>query len=274
MVSSFKTVGKEYDKDKIESHIVNILNAQELIGQFQAQIRKLDEEKKKNEKIQDLIDERIELEEQNKQLDDEIDELNKSYGVYEKIYKQSKKKFENKTKDIKDNKEIERKIKLLSEVKSRLESELKEMSKKYSENLKVNIEFLLNNMLTSRRKVSVTSDFFVKVYDSYGDESKSEGQFAVVSFAYIGAILKLLKEQKAIKNKEYPLVLDGPFSKLDEDQKQNVINEIPKFAPQIILFSKDNLQEYFQNGMIGDVWTIVSNDERNISTIEEGYQWK
>ena len=65
-----------------------------------------------------------------------------------------------------------------------------------------------------------------QITDSFGDESKSEGQFAVVSFAYIGGILKMLRSEEHLATKEYPLVLDGPFSKLDPDQRQNVIDMI------------------------------------------------
>ena len=132
---------------------------------------------------------------------------------------------------------------------------------------------MINQMLTSKRYVKVSPEFAVRVEDSNGDESKSEGQFAVVSFAYIGGILKMLKEDDKLSAKEYPLILDGPFSKLDSDQRQNVIDVIPKFAPQVILFSKDNLQEYFEEDAIGRVWTIVSNDEKNIASVKEGFLW-
>lgn len=75
-------------------------------------------------------------------------------------------------------------------------------------------------MLTSKREVQLSEDFQLQVKDSYGDESKSEGQFAVISFAYIGGILKVLKSYKKLADKEYPLILDGPFSKLDDEQKE------------------------------------------------------
>ena len=74
-------------------------------------------------------------------------------------------------------------------------------------------------MLTSKRTVSVSREFAVRVTDSFNDESKSEGQFAVVSFAYIGGILKMLKDDPSFNGKEYSLILDGPFSKLDPDQR-------------------------------------------------------
>ena len=129
-------------------------------------------------------------------------------------------------------------------------------------------------MLTSKRKVTVSKDFAVRVYDSHDNESKSEGQFAVVSFAYIGGILDMLKNEKNLVNKEYPLVLDGPFSKLDKEQRANVINVIPQLAPQIILFSKDNLQNLIPNENLGYVWTIESNEEKNIAKVRRGFLWK
>ena len=83
----------------------------------------------------------------------------------------------------------------------------------------------------------------------------------------------MLLSEECLKAKEYPLVLDGPFSKLDPDQRQNVVNMLPTFAPQVILFSKDDLHSVFPTDTIGRVWTIVSNDEKNIARIEEGHLW-
>ena len=83
----------------------------------------------------------------------------------------------------------------------------------------------------------------------------------------------MLQSEEQLSDKEYPLVLDGPFSKLDPDQRQNVVDMIPKFAPQVILFSKDDLQDVFASDNIGRIWTIVSNEEKNIARIEEGYLW-
>lgn len=49
---------------------------------------------------------------------------------------------------------------------------------------------------------------------------------------------------------------------------------IPQFAPQVILFSKDDLHGVFDEEHIGRVYTIVSNEEKNIAKIEEGHLWK
>ena len=120
----------------------------------------------------------------------------------------------------------------------------------------------------------MTPDFAVSVTDSFQDESKSEGQFAIVSFAYIGGILRMLRADEELREKEYPLVLDGPFSKLDPDMRQNVVNALPKFAPQVIIFSKDDLHDVINPDDIGNVWTIQSNEERNVASVKEGKLWK
>ena len=83
----------------------------------------------------------------------------------------------------------------------------------------------------------------------------------------------MLKSEEHLSDKEYPLVLDGPFSKLDPTKIQNVVDVVPKFAPQVILFSKDSLQDVFAPEQIGCVWTIKSNVEQNVAVIREGYLW-
>lgn len=84
----------------------------------------------------------------------------------------------------------------------------------------------------------------------------------------------MLKDDPDLSGKEYPLVLDGPFSKLDPDQRQNVVNMLPQFAPQVIVFSKDDLHDVIAPDNIGRVWTIQSNEEKNVARIEEGKLWK
>ena len=66
-------------------------------------------------------------------------------------------------------------------------------------------------------------------------------------------------------------MLDGPFSKLDAYHRQNVIDTIPSYAPQVILFSKDDIHNCFASSDSISEWTIYSNDDRNISRVEHGY---
>ncbi len=268
-----KIWGQGYNRDKLNAHIENAVTNQEEAHLCDEKIKALDAEEKNSKDIEQLIIDRRNAEERCRELSDSITSISTQIETYDKYLKKQMADFEKKTSQLKSNEIINRRIEVMILVRDFFKNKLDEESIRYSALLQNYIQELLNEMLTSKRDVSVGPDFSVRVVDSYKDESKSEGQFAVVSFAYIGGILKLVTSEGEFDGKEYPLVLDGPFSKLDIDQRQNVIDCIPQFAPQIILFSKDDLQEYIAPEVLGRVYTIHSNEEKNVSEVREGYAW-
>ncbi len=265
--------GTGYNKKAVERWIGMVLDNREQALANDQKIKDLDEEEKGNPDIEDLVVSRQQAEERISELNDLINELDTGLAKYNAYLKKHMKIFDDLTKRNADSIKVQHKIDIMERVLKQFTDRLADESVRYSGELQINIQTLLDQMLTSKRKVSVSPEFAVRVTDSFDDESKSEGQFAVVSFAYIGGILKMLKSEKHLSAKEYPLVLDGPFSKLDPDQRQNVVDTIPEFAPQIVLFSKDSLQDIFDPAQIGRVWTIESNDEKNIAKVKEGYLW-
>lgn len=266
--------GNGYDKEKIENIIKRVLDNQELAAECDKKIKELDEAEKQSRDVEDLIVTRQQAEERVKELDQSIIALEGKNEKYKLYLKKQMKEYDDLTSGNEAGQKVALKIEIMEAVAEHFTKKLERAAIDYSEKLQNNIQMLLNNMLTSRRTVSVSQEFAVRVTDSFNDESKSEGQFAVVSFAYIGGILKMLKDDEGLNAKEYPLVLDGPFSKLDPDQRQNVVNMLPEFAPQVIVFSKDDLHDVIASENIGRVWTIQSNDEKNIATVEEGKLWK
>lgn len=269
-----KNWGKGFDKNKIEKHILAVLSNSEQAEQCDNQIRELDEIEKKSPDIEELVIARQQAESDIDELEQAITEIKTDIKKYEIYLKKQMEIFDRLTTATINGKLITARINIMEQVLDYFKKKLNDESIRYSQKLEENIQMLIDNMLTSKRMVSVSPEFSVRVTDSFNDESKSEGQFAVVSFAYIGGILKMLQSEESLSSKEYPLVLDGPFSKLDPDQRQNVINMIPEFAPQVILFSKDDLQKVFAPKDIGRVWTIMSNAEKNVARVEEGYLWK
>ena len=265
--------GNGYDKDRIEDYIITVLKNLDLASQCDNQIRELDEAEKKSPDIEDLIVARQQAEHEISDLDANITKIGTEIRKFEIYRDKQMKTFDELTCGNAESEKVLAKIKLMEQVREHFQNRLDNESIAFSQRLQDNIQSLIDSMLTSKRHVSVSPEFSVRVTDSFNDESKSEGQFAVVSFAYIGGILKMLRSEDHLSEKEYPLVLDGPFSKLDPDQRQNVVDMIPQFAPQVILFSKDDLHEVFTPESIGRVWTIVSNDEKNIARIEEGRLW-
>lgn len=266
--------GNGYDRESIESIIKRVLDNFEYAAECDKKIKELDDAEKKSQNIEDLVVTRCQAEERVSELDQLIVQLENKNDKYKLYLKQQMKQFDELTKKISVNEKVALKIEIMQAVVDYFSSKLDTAATEYSAKLEQNIQLLLNGMLTSRRNVSVSSEFSVRVTDSFNDESKSEGQFAVVSFAYIGGILKMLKDDASLSAKEYPLVLDGPFSKLDPDQRQNVVNMLPQFAPQVIIFSKDDLHDVIAQEKVGRVWTIHSNEEKNIARVEEGKLWK
>lgn len=267
-------MGNGYDKDKIEGIIKSVLDNLEYAAECDKKIKDLDEAEKKSQDIEDLVVTRSLAEERVGELDQLIVQLESKNDKYKLYLKQQMKQFDELAKKTAANERVAVKMDIMRDVAKYFADKLDTASTEYSQKLERNIQLLLDGMLTSKRKVSVSREFAVRVTDSFNDESKSEGQFAVVSFAYIGGILKMLKDDQNFSGKEYPLVLDGPFSKLDQDQRQNVVNMLPQFAPQVIVFSKDDLHDVIAPENIGRVWTIQSNEEKNIARIEEGKLWK
>lgn len=263
-----------YDKSRVEDHIRMVLENNEKAHECDVKIRELDEAEKKSPDIENLVVDRQKAEEDVRELDEKIIKLETELRKLDILLRKHMKEYDKLTSESKEGEKVAHKIEIMEEVLEHFKARLSTESVTYSHRLEENIQSLINEMLTSKRSVSVSKEFAVRVTDSFGDESKSEGQFAVVSFAYIGGILKMLRSEEHLSAKEYPLVLDGPFSKLDPDQRQNVIDMIPKFAPQVILFSKDDLHGIFKEDNIGRVYTIVSNDEKNIAKVEEGHLWK
>lgn len=265
--------GSGYDRTRIEKFIRQVLDSTEQYENCEEQIRDIDNEQKKSADIESLVIARQAAEARVEELDQELIKIAVEIRKAKAGRKQEMDKFDKLTKGNQKAQEAQRRIDILEAAKANFVDRLALAADTYSQRLQTNIQELLNAMLTSKRQVSVSSDFAVRVFDSFEDESKSEGQFAIVSFAYIGGILKMLKSEEGLADKEYPLILDGPFSKLDPDQRQNVVDVIPNFAPQVILFSKDSLQEVFAPEQIGRIYTIASNDEKNIASVKEGYHW-
>lgn len=266
--------GKEYDRDRMETFIEKAVNDLEAARKADEEIANIDRQMQEDKQYEVLVVKRKQNEEKIRELELTRDECKEELSKAKLLITKLQKKINELSSTVESNKIIDRKIEIMQDVKVYFETILQEKSLTYSRKLEKTIQELLDTMLEARRTVKVGTDFSLRVADSFDDESKSEGQFATVSFAYIGGIFKLLAEEEILKNKEYPLVLDAPFSKLGDLPRQKVIDTIPNYAPQIILFSKDNLQDCFASDIIGKVYTIVSNSEQNIATVEEGFLWK
>lgn len=263
-----------YNANKLFTYFKDILEIKQHIRETEEEISGIDKELGEAGNIDELLDERKTLEEEIKNIKQKISENDADRGGFEHQKRIRERKVQNIGMASTEVQRYEQLIAQLEGAYGVIKGLLISETSEYSKMLKQEIQNLIDIMLTSKREVFLNEDFQLQVKDSYGDESKSEGQFAVISFAYIGGILKVLKSHEKLSGKEYPLILDGPFSKLDEEQKKNVVTVIPQYAPQVIIFSKDPLEAFVDEGAIGKTWTIQSNGEKNYAVVKEGLLWK
>jgi len=256
----------KYDLTK---HIKNVLGLKRQQHEAEDKVRRIDEDLKVVPDIQGLVDRRCALESEKKKNDSELIEFREKLSKLNIYLNKQKRDFDAEVENNSSNAIIEQKIEMMQTIKGYFDDKLVKLAREYSKKLCTAIQTLLETMLTTKRSVEMSEDFLLRVFDNFNDEYKSEGQFAVVTFAYIGGIFRIINEEIGVLQKEFPLVLDGPFSKLDPDNRQNVLNCIPEYAPQIILFSKDDLNSLIRPDKIGKVYKIVSNEYRNVACVEE-----
>lgn len=85
---------------------------------------------------------------------------------------------------------------------------------------------------------------------NYEEENLSNGETIAINFVFIVSILELARQYRELEknDEEYgmenailglPLVLDGPFSALSNENTTLIANRLPKFAEQVIIFMLD-----------------------------------
>ena len=260
---------KSYKPDILAVHLKKIFDYIELIDSTRQEIHDIDEDLKISKQHESLIEERKSKEASLATFLKQKSTYELKVKITESDYKKATKAFEEALNGMEQNKDVLIRIEIMEAVLKYFQEKIESIKTTYSKKLAENIQFILNSTLNNDRFVSMTPEFVFSVKDEYGKEDKSEGQFAMVSFAYICGIFKLLIEEDLLKNKQYPLVLDGPFSKLDVINRQNIINELPSYAPQVIIFSKDDLSDALTGSE--EIWTLHSNSGRHVAEIKKGY---
>jgi DNA sulfur modification protein DndD len=104
------------------------------------------------------------------------------------------------------------------------------------------------------RRVSFNSDFTLSIEERGGNgewvtSAPSEANCAVLALTFVSALIRFANEVGQDKDRkdvfsggEFPLVMDAPFAKMDEDFKRKVPTGLAGNVPQILLIS--NLDQW------------------------------
>lgn len=273
-VHTAQSWGQGYDPNILIKIIKEANETIDFIDDTEERIITEDEAQKKSADVSDLVEARREAEITIREMDEKITYLETELRKADIYLNRATKVFNDLTVATAEAQKADRRIHIMEIVRKSFTDRLENASTIYSKRLQKHIQELLDRMLNAVRVVEITPEFAVTITDPAGKiEAKSGGQFAVASFAFIGGIYRLLHSIDELREKDFPLVLDAPFSKLDAENEQSVVDTIPTFAPQLILFCKDSLENKFEPDVVGKKWTIMSNAEKNISVVREGYWW-
>lgn len=112
-----------------------------------------------------------------------------------------------------------------------------------------------SKMYHGERSIIIDDKYRVKYRDVKTEES--DGLKAVKSFAFIASLVsmakdKILDDEKLNLGQVYPIVMDAPFSNVDEIHINNICKILPKTANQVIMavmqkdweFAAGNLNQY------------------------------
>jgi DNA sulfur modification protein DndD len=116
----------------------------------------------------------------------------------------------------------------------------------------------------------------------YEEQNLSNGEATAINFVYIVSVLELARRKAAEEAGEgemdggiinLPLVLDGPFSTLSNENTSLVAKKLPEFAEQVIIFMLD--KDWASSGLDEFVlpeycYRVYKEEKSNSSSIEKG----
>lgn len=133
-----------------------------------------------------------------------------------------------------------------------------------------------SKMYHGERSITIDDKYRVKYSDVKTDES--DGLKAVKSFAFIASLVsmakdKILDDSDVKLGQDYPLVMDAPFSNVDEIHIDNICKILPHTSNQVIMavmkkdwdYAATNLNSYV--GMSYEIAKDLDEDGKEIDTL-------
>ena len=117
--------------------------------------------------------------------------------------------------------------------------------------------------------IRLTPDYQLEVIDRYGLAARPElsaGERQVLSLSFITGMVKVAQE-------ETPIVMDTPFGRLSSEHRALITENLPKLAPQLVLFVTDEeLHDEARLNLskcIGKEYRLDFDQETSCTAIEE-----
>ena len=193
-----------------------------------------------------------ELEKERNKYKDELDELKETHVDNLAKLRQLTNDIKDKEKELDKlalndsrNTKIAVRKKYANKIKEEILDYYQRQEKETRKKLNKEVANILNELIETKHQIKINDDYTFRVVDIDGEESTSQGQDIIVSFAFIGGLINLAKERHddIEVTEPYPLIMDAPFAKLSKAHRKNVVNLLPEIVEQFILFTVDSQYE-------------------------------
>ena len=271
LVSSYKNkaegylAGSESYCDKVTKEYKNYRETWRRIGQLQDDLKAASDQIIDDTDAKAIEEKRREAITKYREALDDYKQINVDIGSCDANIKNCENAIEKYAKSSRENEKVARYITYTEEILEWVIQKYKSKEVIVREQLQKRVNDNFARMYHGERSIIIDDKYRVKYSDVTTEES--DGLKAVKSFAFIAALVSMAKD-KILDDSEmklgqvYPLVMDAPFSNVDEVHIDNICKILPKTANQVIMavmqkdweYAAKNLDQY-----VGISYTILKD---------------
>lgn len=243
-------------------------NEQE-INDISKKISSLPDTSSLEKNLQQLLAKRDELQYKRGVSDKTLDDLNK-------IVSNIDRKLDEAISQMSGNELVKDKLNLIEIVNEIIKKEFVKKESEARNNLQKYVNEFYPSIIQKDFKIVFNEDYSFKVFNNNHDEvteTLSEGEKIVTSFTFVGALIKTAMDQNE-EVFEFPIVMDAPFAKLDNEHRRKVARFIKNLGNQVVIITADSQWigeiENELGDYIGNSYEMKFDKELEKTTIEGG----
>ncbi len=266
--------GTDAYKDKIDEIFKSYREINREINALQNEYDALENEKIDDAEARAIEEKRKDAVNKCKDANNDFNEANRRLGECNITIENCEKIIDKYAKNSEKNQRIARLIAYSEHIYNWLADTYKNKEVKVRDELQSRVNDNFIKMYHGERSIIIDDKYRVKYSDVTTEES--DGLKAVKSFAFIASLVsmakdKILDDSDMKLGQVYPLVMDAPFSNVDEIHINNICRILPKTANQVIMavMQKDwehaakNLSSY-----VGKSYMIEKDRDENGKEID------
>lgn len=237
---------------------------QEMAEKVDLSIEEYQETSNAIDKLETQMDEQIDFAEKRNKLKyykQNIQKMSMEKGTYQGEIEQYKTRIERLENQMRsqeaqnqENEKWRKRVDIAEQLYEKLKKDFIEKERKTFVELNTKIQENFEHMFNAKdKKIELSPQYAIemlyKTEIGYREEKNlSEGEKIARNFAFIVTIMEYSRQKKEEKSGQesdtLPLVLDGPFSKLGDENIHLIAQVLPKAAEQVIIFMLDKDWKY------------------------------